>query len=128
MDAKTRLFLVAGYCVLLARSIYDADVDFADVRSRPVVEAMFEVMKERNRLHQKSMEHPVATSEEALPGELDASQKELAGINSTLLATLETRLRAMGVKLEDEKVIEALTVAKCVLTFFGQIEETFRSE
>jgi hypothetical protein len=128
MDAKTRLFLVAGYCVLLARSIYDADVDFADVRSRPVVEAMFEVMKERNKLRQKMMETDVDPSDRQLPGELDAAQKQLAEINSTLLATLETRLRAMGVKLEDEKVIEALTVAKCVLTFFCQIEETFRSE
>jgi hypothetical protein len=128
MDAKTRLFLVAGCCALLARSIYDADVDFADVRTRPIVEAMFEVMKERNRLHQKSMEHAVSASEEALLGELDGAQKELAGINSTPLVALETRLRAMGVQLEDEKVIEALTVAKCVLTFFCQIEETFRSE
>jgi hypothetical protein len=107
----------------LDQKIDEAEIDLADVQVQSVIQTMYKLVTARARALGAVAEAGVSMMcGEATMQEFDAITAKLdegyAQQNHILLA----RLWSSGVDFDDEKVIEALTFAKEVLTYISEHE------
>jgi hypothetical protein len=108
---------------LIDQKIGEAEIDFTDVQVRSVMETLFELIDARVAAIGKVAEVGLRMMRgKASLQQVDAITTKLDDSYARLIGRLGARLWNMGIDFDDQKVIEALTLAKEVLTYIYEHE------